>query len=81
MKRGLFGIISLVALMLVIPNAYSADPDMITFYSITEITQTSLTLAEASLKNDDFDSAKKYIEFGFRNFFFHSHSNIGYKHN
>ncbi len=68
MKRGLFGIISLVALMLVIPNAYSADPDMITFYSITEITQTSLTLAEASLKNDDFDSAKKYIEFGSKQF-------------
>ena len=68
MKRSLFGIIALSALMLAIPNAYSADPDMVTYLSISEITQTSITLAEQSLEDGDFDSTKKYIEFGSKQF-------------
>ena len=54
--------------MLALPNAYSTDSNMITYYSVTEITQTSLNLAEASLKNNDFDSTKKLIEFGSKHF-------------
>ena len=68
MKRSLFGIIALSALMLAIPNAYSAEPDMVTYISISEITQTSITLAEQSLEDGDFDSTKKYIEFGSKQF-------------
>ena len=49
MKKSIFGIIALTALMLAIPNAYSAEPDMVTYLSISEITQTSITLAEQSL--------------------------------
>ncbi len=54
--------------MLALPNAYSTDSNMITYYSVTEITQTSLNLAEASLKNNNFDSTKKLIEFGSKHF-------------
>ena len=68
MKKSSLAIIGLAALMFAIPNAYSADPDMVTYYSVTEITQTSLNLAEASLKNNDFDSTKKLIEFGSKHF-------------
>ena len=68
MRRSLFGIVALTALMLVIPNAYSAEPDMVTYLSISEITQTSITLAEQSLEDGDFDSTKKYIEFGSKQF-------------
>ena len=68
MKRSLFGIIALSALMLAIPNAYSAEPDMVTYLSISEITQTSITLAEQSLEDGDFDNAKKLIEFGSKQF-------------
>ena len=68
MKRSLFGIIALTALMLAIPNAYSADPELLTYYSVTEITQTSITLAEQSLEDGDFDSTKKFIEFASKQF-------------
>ena len=68
MKKSIFGIIALTALMLAIPNAYSAEPDMVTYLSISEITQTSITLAEQSLEDGDFDSTKKYIEFGSKQF-------------
>jgi len=68
MRRSLFGIVALTALMLVIPNAYSAEPDMVTYLSISEITQTSITLAEQSLEDGDFDFTKKYIEFGSKQF-------------
>ena len=68
MKKSIFGIIALTALMLVIPNAYSAEPDMVTYLSISEITQTSITLAEQSLEDGDFDTTKKYIEFGSKQF-------------
>ena len=68
MKKTSLAIIGLAALMLALPNAYSTDSNMITYYSVTEITQTSLNLAEASLKNNDFDSTKKLIEFGSKHF-------------
>ena len=68
MKKSIFGIIALTALMLAIPNAYSAEPDMVTYLSISEITQTSITLAEQSLEDGDFDSTKKFIEFGSKQF-------------
>jgi len=61
-------IIGIAALMLAIPNAYSAEPDMITYLSISEITQTSITLAEQSLEDGDFDSTKKFIEFASKQF-------------
>ena len=68
MKKSIFGIIALTALMLAIPNAYSAEPDMVTYLSISEITQTSITLAEQSLEDGDFDSTKKFIEFASKQF-------------
>ncbi len=68
MKKSSLAIIGLAALMLALPNAYSADLDMSTYYSVTEITQTSLILAKTSLENDDFDSTKKFIEFGSTHF-------------
>ena len=63
-----FGIIGIAVLILAIPNAYSAEPDMITYLSISEITQTSITLAEQSLEDGDFDSTKKFIEFASKQF-------------
>ena len=68
MKVSLFGIIALTTLILAVPNAYSAEPDMVTYLSISEITQTSITLAEQSLEDGDFDTTKKYIEFGSKQF-------------
>ena len=56
MKVSLFGIIALTTLILAVPNAYSAEPDMVTYLSISEITQTSITLAEQSLEDGDFDT-------------------------
>ena len=55
-------------LLIAIPSAYSADKDMITYLSITELTQTSLILAESNLENGDFDSAKKLIDFASKQF-------------
>ena len=63
-----FAIIGLAALMFVIPNAYSTDLDTATYYSVTEVTQTSLNLAEAEIKNGNFDDAKKLVEFGSKHF-------------
>ena len=63
-----FGIIGIAVLIFAIPNAYSAEPDMITYLSISEITQTSITLAEQSLEDGDFDSTKKFIEFASKQF-------------
>ena len=68
MKKLSLVIIGIAALMLAIPNAYSAEPDMITYLSISEITQTSITLAEQSLEDGDFDSTKKFIEFASKQF-------------
>ena len=63
-----FAIIGLAALMFVIPNVYSTDLDTATYYSVTEVTQTSLNLAEAEIKNGNFDDAKKLVEFGSKHF-------------
>jgi len=63
-----FAIIGLAALMFVIPNVYSTDLDTATYYSVTEVTQTSLNLAEAEIKNGSFDDAKKLVEFGSKHF-------------
>ena len=68
MKKLSLVIIGITALMLAIPNAYSAEPDMVTYISISEITQTSITLAEQSLEDGDFDSTKKFIEFASKQF-------------
>ena len=54
--------------MLALPNAYSAEPDMVRYLSITEVTQTTIVLAEQSLEDGDFDSTKKFIEFASKQF-------------
>ena len=68
MNKSSIGIIAIAALMLVLPNAYSAEPDMVRYLSITEITQTTIVLAERSLEDGDFDSTKKFIEFASKQF-------------
>ena len=50
--------------MLALPNANAAEPDYLTFYSITEITQTSINLAEVNIKDGNFEDAKKFVIFG-----------------
>ena len=54
--------------MLALPNADSAEPDMVRYLSITEVTQTTIVLAEQSLEDGDFNSTKKFIEFGSKQF-------------
>ena len=51
-------------LLIAIPNAYSVDNSKVRYYSVTEVTETSLNLALTSLENEDFDTTKKFIEFG-----------------
>ncbi len=68
MKKTSFAIIGIAALMLTLPNAYSTDKDLITYLSITELTQTSLTLADSTIESGDFDAAKKFIDFGSKQF-------------
>jgi len=67
-RKSSFTIIGIAALMLLLPNAYSAEPDMVRYLSITEITQTTIVLAEQSLEDGDFDSTKKFIEFASKQF-------------
>ena len=55
-------------LLVVIPSAYSVDNSKVRYYSVTEVTETSLNLALTSLENQDFDSTKKFIEFGSTHF-------------
>ena len=55
-------------LLVVIPSAYSIDNSKVRYYSVTEVTETSLNLALTSLENQDFDSTKKFIEFGSTHF-------------
>ena len=55
-------------LLLVIPSAYSIDNSKVRYYSVVEVTETSLNLALTSLENQDFDSTKKFIEFGSTHF-------------
>jgi len=64
----LVGLLGGIFLLFAIPNAYSAEPDMVRYLSITEVTQTSITLAEQSVEDGDFDNAKKLIEFGSKQF-------------
>ena len=51
-------------LLFVIPSAYSIDNSKVRYYSVVEVTETSLNLALTSLENQDFDSTKNFIEFG-----------------
>ena len=55
-------------LLIAIPNAYSVDNSKVRYYSVTEVTETSLNLALTSLENEDFDTTKKFIEFGSTHF-------------
>ena len=55
-------------LLVVIPSAYSVDNSKVRYYSVTEVTETSLNLALTSLENQDFDTTKKFIEFGSTHF-------------
>ncbi len=55
-------------LLFVIPSAYSIDNSKVRYYSVIEVTETSLNLALTSLENQDFDSTKKFIEFGSTHF-------------
>ena len=55
-------------LLFVIPSAYSIDNSKVRYYSVVEVTETSLNLALTSLENQDFDSTKKFIEFGSTHF-------------
>ena len=50
------------------PSAYSIDNSKVRYYSVVEVTETSLNLAISSLENQDFDSTKKFIEFGSTHF-------------
>jgi len=67
-RKSAIAIIGIAALMLALPNAYSAEPDMVRYLSITGVTQTTIGLAEQSLEDGDFDSTKKFIEFGSKQF-------------
>ena len=55
-------------LLFVIPSAYSIDNSKVRYYSVVEVTETSLNLALTSLENQDFDTTKKFIEFGSTHF-------------
>ena len=55
-------------LLFVIPSAYSIDNSKVRYYSVVEVTETSLNLALTSLENQDYDSTKKFIEFGSTHF-------------
>ena len=55
-------------LLFVIPSAYSIDNSKVRYYSVIEVTETSLNLALSSLENQDFDSTKNFIEFGSTHF-------------
>ncbi len=64
MMKSYFVIFAIAALMFALPNANAAEPDYLTFYSITEITQTSINLAEVNIKDGNFEDAKKFVIFG-----------------
>ncbi len=55
-------------LLFVIPSAYCIDNIKVRYYSVIEVTETSLNLALSSLENQDFDSTKNFIEFGSTHF-------------
>ena len=68
MKKSVFAILGIAMLLFVIPSAYSIDNSKVRYYSVVEVTETSLNLAISSLENQDFDSTKKFIEFGSTHF-------------
>ncbi|MDC0168382.1 FTR1 family iron permease [Candidatus Nitrosopelagicus sp.] len=68
MKNSIFAILAIAMLLVVIPSAYSVDNSKVRYYSVTEVTETSLNLALTSLENQDFDTTKKFIEFGSTHF-------------
>ena len=68
MKKSVFAILGIAMLLFVIPSAYSIDNSKVRYYSVVEVTETSLNLALTSLENQDFDSTKKFIEFGSTHF-------------
>jgi len=52
-----------------IPNVLSAvDIDLVTFYSVKEITQTSLILAEINIQNGNNETGKQFIDFASQQF-------------
>ena len=52
-----------------IPNVLSADDvDLTKLYSVKEITQTSLTLAEINLQNGNVETSKQFIDFASKQF-------------
>ena len=59
---------SIAMLLFVIPSAYSIDNSKVRYYSVIEVTETSLNLALTSLENQDFESTKNFIEFGSTHF-------------
>ncbi|MDP6303674.1 MAG: FTR1 family protein [Candidatus Nitrosopelagicus sp.] len=68
MRKSSFAILGIAMLLFVIPSAYSIDNSKVRYYSVIEVTETSLNLALTSLENQDFDSTKKFIEFGSTHF-------------
>ncbi|MDP6897789.1 MAG: FTR1 family protein [Candidatus Nitrosopelagicus sp.] len=68
MRKSVFAILGIAMLLFVIPSAYSIDNSKVRYYSVVEVTETSLNLALTSLENQDFDSTKKFIEFGSTHF-------------
>jgi len=68
MKKSVFAILGIVMLLFVIPSAYSIDNSKVRYYSVIEVTETSLNLALTSLENQDFESTKNFIEFGSTHF-------------
>ena len=68
MKKSVFAILGIAMLLFVIPSAYSIDNSKVRYYSVVEVTETSLNLALTSLENQDFDSTKNFIEFGSTHF-------------
>ena len=68
MRKSSFAILGIAMLLFVIPSAYSIDNSKVRYYSVVEVTETSLNLALTSLENQDFDSTKKFIEFGSTHF-------------
>jgi high-affinity iron transporter len=59
----------LIFLIGTVPNVLSADDiELVTFYSVKEITQTSLTLVEINLKDGNTETSKKFIDFASKQF-------------
>ena len=68
LKKSSLAIFAIAMLLFVIPSAYSIDNSKVRYYSVVEVTETSLNLALTSLENQDFESTKNFIEFGSTHF-------------